>query len=738
MKHPTVSTVLAACLLGTLSGQITYFDAPSSSSGTTQENSGLTAVWQQFDGVDWVAFDDSLTARAYTSGNWELRLTGPATNAAGTTAYQVGDGDITGGRDAAQIRVIVSGFNPDDSISFSIYNIRAAGVAAIQSAVTTDAAATGLYAGLTTFSSGGVPVLPDGSEGSTSGDQRIRYDAFSGLTGSDTYVIVLDDFDGAGPGDRATLDGFGVEATPAGTAPEFGVPPETYYGAFGDTFTLTYPAVGNPAPGYQWQFSPDDLDPWTDLPGEVGESLEFVNAQPDDLGFYRVVATNTAGTVTSPSVYVDLIYPTPEVSIPAKLTGFPGENLTVTATATGIGALSYEWHKIDGEGDTVLAETSDTLSFTPFTEADAAIYYVAAIDDGTGVTPADFPIAGYSDTLLIVKDPGPIAYFDAPSGNSGTTQLNAGVTAVWQQFDGVDWIDFDDSLSTRASNSGGWELRTTGPGANANSTTAYSAGDTSVDAAQIRVILSGLDPSEVLDFFVYNVRAAGAAKIQSLVTTDTAATGLYGDLTPVVVTTGNEPNVEQVLADGTPGDPGSGDRRFRSLVAAGLTGSSSYAIVFDDFLTSTVGDRTTLDGFGIAGLPPAPDFATWIGGYDVGTLTGFEDDADGDGLDNGLENYLGTDPSVANQGLTNVIKVGNTLTLQHPKNSAPAPDVAAAYLWSRDLSTWHFSGDENEGTTVTFSVSDNTPGTGIATVTATIGGTQPPILFTRIEVTPDP
>ena len=702
-------------------------------------SSGITAVWQQFDGVEWVDFDDSLSARAYNTGDWELRLTGPANNAANTTAYQVGDGDV-GGRDAAQIRVILTGFDPADSVNFSIYNITAAGVAAIQSTVSLDTSATGLYGGLTTFSSGGVAVVSDGTEGSAGGDQRVRYDAFTSLTGSDSYVIVFDDFEGAGPGDRATLDGFGFEVTPAGTPPVFAGPPESYFGGYGDDFALTYPATGNPAPAYQWQYSPDDFDPWTDLPGEESATLGFIDGQPSDTGYYRVIASNTAGTTTSSSIYVDLVYPVPTVSLPQQATGFAGENFSVTATSSGLGALSYEWHKIDENGDTTLPETSDTLSFTPFTESDAATYYVVVIDDGSGVTPAETPSLGYSGDLVILLDPGPIAYFDAPSSDSGTTQVNAGITAVWQQFDGVDWIDFDDSLSSRAFNSGGWELRQTGPAVNAFATTVYATVDSATDAAQIRVVLSGFDPSDVLDFFFYNVSAGGAAKIQSLLTTDTAATGVYGGLTVFSTTAGAEVNVDQVLADGTLGNPGSGDRRYRTLAFDGITGASSYAFVFDDFDpgSGTPGDRATIDGFGIGGLPPAPDFATWIGGYDVGGLTGFDEDPDGDGLKNGLENFFGTDPSTANQGLTNVMKVGDTLTFQHPKNSLPASDLTAAFFWSRDLSAWYAGGDENEGTTLTFTTSENTPAPGVATVTATIGGTVPSSVFTKVEVNQNP
>jgi hypothetical protein len=130
------------------------------------------------------------------------------------------------------------------------------------------------------------------------------------------------------------------------------------------------------------------------------------------------------------------------------------------------------------------------------------------------------------------------------------------------------------------------------------------------------------------------------------------------------------------------------------------------------------------------------DFATWIGTFSgLNGLTGFNDDADFDGLDNGLENFLGTAPNAGNAGLTAGTLSGNTFTFTHPQNATPADDVSApVYTWSTDLVTFHVSGESSGGITVDLAPDTDNPVAGTTTVTATVTGTVPPKLFVRFGV----
>jgi hypothetical protein len=130
-------------------------------------------------------------------------------------------------------------------------------------------------------------------------------------------------------------------------------------------------------------------------------------------------------------------------------------------------------------------------------------------------------------------------------------------------------------------------------------------------------------------------------------------------------------------------------------------------------------------------------FADWIATYPgVGGQTGVGDDADGDGSDNGVENFLGTDPSASSSGLVAGAVGVNTFTFTHPQNATPASDLTAAYQWSKDLATFNAGGvTDGVNTKVDFTTQLDTPVAGTTTVTATVTGTATSKLFVNIKVT---
>jgi len=142
---------------------------------------------------------------------------------------------------------------------------------------------------------------------------------------------------------------------------------------------------------------------------------------------------------------------------------------------------------------------------------------------------------------------------------------------------------------------------------------------------------------------------------------------------------------------------------------------------------------------GVAAIvPPANNFTNWISDPAFGLAPAdqdFTDDPDGDGLDNGIEAFFGTDPGVSTQGLTEVAKNGNEVTFTHPNPDTPLSDVSGSYQWSLDLSNWNPDDATVNGTTVDISPSPNDPVANTTTVTCTMAGTIPAQLFARAVAT---
>ena len=133
----------------------------------------------------------------------------------------------------------------------------------------------------------------------------------------------------------------------------------------------------------------------------------------------------------------------------------------------------------------------------------------------------------------------------------------------------------------------------------------------------------------------------------------------------------------------------------------------------------------------------APTYSDWLTAYPLGGFTALNDDADHDGLPNGIENLLGTSPSAANPGLTQVSATATTLVFRHSQSNTPASDLTASYEWSADLILWQASAATAGGTTVTISAATITdtaaPANDLIEVTATVTGTPKRQLYVRLK-----
>lgn len=538
----------------------------------------------------------------------------------------------------------------------------------------------------------------------------------------------------AGNTAAAAINGIQIVEVELPAAPVFTDQPDPYSGHVGDTFTLTAAAPADPAPAYQWQHSTDGNEPWTDLSGETNPSLLFSQATYSNNGFYRVIANNGTSAV-SDTVQVSLTYPAPVIAIqPVSGAYYQGSEVILGVGATTYGTADFQWYE-GTSGDTsnpIPDATGNTLLFPNIQPAEAGDYWVRITD--TSATEAGLP-ATTTDSItatLQVLPPreGMVVLLDINSGNGSVASTDAtpadftaagvpdltaadtvGVSSP-QPIVQVNFVSFSSGESLEISGSGAFGAWTVNNGSGLLNDYLFLQNGTA-HAGPETLTLSNLNLEAGTSYTLY-VFGKGENE------------GQDGVFTPVPGT--------QVSYQSTASSAG--------VLAVNFTTGAAYAndplqVTWERGGTNTY---AALNGFAIVpSSASVNNYAAWIALYPgVGSLTGFNDDADSDGIDNGMENFFGTDPGVASQGIVQVAKDGSTITFQHPQNSSPASDVAANYRWSTDLATFHSDGQSSGGTTVTFSPALNTPVAGTTTVTATISGTVPSKVFVSLGATINP
>jgi hypothetical protein len=108
--------------------------------------------------------------------------------------------------------------------------------------------------------------------------------------------------------------------------------------ALDGTGSFTVAAEASPDPEYQWLFNDTNV-----LSDETNATLTVMNVQPNQAGFYSVIVSNSAGTVTSARANLTLIG-APVITVqPQGVTNLQGQAVNFSVAASGDGTLSYQW-----------------------------------------------------------------------------------------------------------------------------------------------------------------------------------------------------------------------------------------------------------------------------------------------------------------------------------------------------------------------------------------------------------
>ena len=150
----------------------------------------------------------------------------------------------------------------------------------------------------------------------------------------------------------------------AAIAPAFTTQPVNVTITEGQNAQFTVAVTGTPTPNLQWQVSTDSGAHWGNINGETGTTFNILNPALANSGRqFRVVATNSAGTVNSDAVTLTVNPVSPLLKI-VYVQGYGIES----------GKNDLYLVKEDGSGRVVLAETADNEIFSAIAPGERIVY----------------------------------------------------------------------------------------------------------------------------------------------------------------------------------------------------------------------------------------------------------------------------------------------------------------------------------------------------------------------------
>ncbi|MBW7895666.1 MAG: immunoglobulin domain-containing protein [Opitutaceae bacterium] len=207
----------------------------------------------------------------------------------------------------------------------------------------------------------------------------------------------------------------------------------------GSEITLSVTASSQYEMSYQWRHN------GTPISGATSSTYIIPSVGISNEGYYTVVVTNTAGSVTSHAAIVVIAQPPAITTQPAGLGIYAGQSATFSVTATSNAPLSYQWRLNDTD---IPGATASTYSI-PTAELSHAGDYTVLVSTVAGFV--------YSDPASLVVTPSsPPVIIQHPqnsySPHGGMVTFTVGATGApspvcrWQVSTdaGATWNDLND------------------------------------------------------------------------------------------------------------------------------------------------------------------------------------------------------------------------------------------------------------------------------------------------------
>ena len=167
---------------------------------------------------------------------------------------------------------------------------------------------------------------------------------------------------------------------PSSTAPQITVQPLSQTVTANQTATFTVAATGNPAPTYQWQNAATGAN----IAGATSASYTTPATTSSDNGSkFRVVVSNSAGSMTSSTVTLTVDYAAAITVQPANQTVLADQAATFSVTATGNPAPTYQWQNAATSAN-IAGATSATYVTPPTMIADNGSTFQVVVSNNLG------------------------------------------------------------------------------------------------------------------------------------------------------------------------------------------------------------------------------------------------------------------------------------------------------------------------------------------------------------------
>lgn len=411
-----------------------------SESGSQTVTAGATATF-------------SVTANDATSYQWQISNAGAWTNIPGATGASYSLSGTTLALDQSQYRVVVS--NGAGSVTSSIFTLTVEAPVVAPTIVTMPAdqvVVEGQDASFSVVANGTAPTYA--WQFSTDGGS-----SWLPVSTATTASLTLPNVSLADDGKRFRVvvrNGAGVATSAsalltvarAPVAPTIATQPSNQSANPGQTVSFTVGAVGT-SPAYQWQTSPDGST-WTALTGETSATLTLTNVALADSGRrFRVVVSNSAGTVISSvatlSVSVAVIAPAITVQ-PADQTVTAGQNTSMTVAASGT-SPNYQWQSSSDGGinwTPVGGATSATLILSNVALADNGKLFRAFVSNTAGSATSRAALLTVNPAVTaptITVQPAGATLIVGQNATFSVTATATGATPTYQWETSVDGSD---------------------------------------------------------------------------------------------------------------------------------------------------------------------------------------------------------------------------------------------------------------------------------------------------------